>query len=167
MLLVEIGLEEQLGVGVLLVYTVMLITVVGIQQMHRGIAHHSNVRAVFRVEDKGVFHIALIAVSVDVDEVGVMCGSKLFTIHFSLFTYMRLSTFALLLHHADAAVEHIVIALPLPTVLQVPLAHVGLVQESVVVHVMVAEIVLIVSQYLRTQLVIEMDVGISIGLHPA
>ena len=78
----------------------------------------------------------------------------------------RLPAFALLLHDAEAAVEHIVVALPLPTVLQVPLAHVGLVEKAVIVHIVMTEIILIVCQYLCTQLVIEMDIGIGIGLQP-
>ena len=79
----------------------------------------------------------------------------------------RLPAVALLLHQADAAVEHVVVALPLPAVLQVPLAHVGLVQEAVVVDVVVAELVLVVSQHLGTQLAVQMDVGIGVGLYAA
>ena len=62
MLCGEICLEEQLGIGILLVYTVMLVSVVGIQQMHRGIAHDGDVRAVFRIEDEGVLHIAFVTI---------------------------------------------------------------------------------------------------------
>ena len=32
------------------------VAVVGIQQVHRGITHHGNVRAVLRVEDEGMFN---------------------------------------------------------------------------------------------------------------
>ena len=59
---VEVGLEQQLCIDVLLVHAIVFLTIVGIQQMHRGITHHSNVRAVLRIEDEGVLHIALVAV---------------------------------------------------------------------------------------------------------
>ena len=78
-----------------------------------------------------------------------------------------LSALALLLDGCQTTVEHIVCALPLPSVLQVPLAYVGLIQESVVVHVVMAEVVLIMRQYLCAQLVVEVDVGIGIGLQTA
>ena len=99
--------------------------------MHRGITHQGDVRAMLRVEDKGMLHIAFIAVSVDVDEVGVM-GVRCWVMG------VGLSALTLLLYHTETTVEQIVIAFPFPTVLQVPLAHVGLVEETIVIHVMVA-----------------------------
>ena len=75
-----------------------------------------------------------------------------------------LSALALLLHQSDASVKHIVRTFPLPAVLQVPLAHVRLIQKTVVIHVVVSEVVLIVSQHLCTKFIVQMDVGIDIGL---
>ena len=63
----EVSLEQQLAIGILLVHAVVLVTVVGIQQMHRGIAHHGNIRAVFRIEDEGVLHVALVTVGLNID----------------------------------------------------------------------------------------------------
>ena len=80
---------------------------------------------------------------------------------------VRLSALALLLHQGEATVEHIVRTLPLPAVLQVPLAHVGLIEESIIVYVVMAEVILIMRQHFRTQLIVQMDVGIDIGLQAA
>ena len=61
-MLVEVGLEQQLCIDVLLIHTIVLFSIVGIQQVHRGITHHSDVRAVLRVEDEGMLHIAFVTV---------------------------------------------------------------------------------------------------------
>ena len=154
-LLGEVGFEQQLGVGVLLIHAVAFLTIVGIEQVHRGITHHGNVRAVLRIEDEGMLHVALIAVCLDTNLVKMMYVRS---------SMVCLSTLALLLHHADTTVEDVIVALPLPAVLQVPLAYIRLVLETVLVHVVMTELVLIVCQDLGAQLVVQMDVGISIDL---
>ena len=157
-LLSEVGLEQQLGVGILLVHTVVLVTIVGIKQVHRGVAHDGDVGAVLSIEDEGVLHVAVVAVGLDAYLIQTVGAGR---------SMMRLSTLTLLFHHADATVEHVVLALPFPTVLQIPLAHVGLVQKTVIVLVVVPEVVLIVSKHLGTQLVVQMYVAIGISFHTA
>ena len=63
MLFCDIGLEQQLGIGGLLVHTVLFVAVVGIHLVNRGITHQGDVRPVFWIEDESVLHIPLIAVS--------------------------------------------------------------------------------------------------------
>ena len=58
----KVRFEEQLCVGILLVHLVVLITIVGIQLVHREVGHQGNVRAVLMVEDEGMLHVSLIAV---------------------------------------------------------------------------------------------------------
>ena len=155
MLLREIVLEQQLRISILLVHAIVLHAVVGIQQVHRHVTHQGYVSAVLRIDDEGVLHVALVTVGLDAYLVEVMGVGR---------CMMRLSALAFLLDHSDAAVKHVMGTLPLPAVLQVPLAHVGLVQKTIIIHVMVSVVVLVVSQHLRTQFVIHMDVGIDIGL---
>ena len=64
-LLGQVGLEQQLCVGVLLVHAVVLVAVVGIQLVQRHVTHHGDVRAVLGVYDEGVLHVALVAVGLD------------------------------------------------------------------------------------------------------
>ena len=135
MLLRKVCFEEQLCIGILLVHTIMLLAIVGIQQMHRDITHQGDVSTVLRVEDKGVLHITLITVGLNSNLIKVVgIGGSV----------MRLSALTLLLHHTEATVEQIVVALPFPTILQVPLTHIGLIEETIIIHVMVAYVVLIV-----------------------
>ena len=61
----KVRLEEQLCVGILLVHVVVLVTIVGIQLVHREVGHHGNVRAVLWVEDEGMLHIAFVAVGLN------------------------------------------------------------------------------------------------------
>ena len=76
---------------------------------------------------------------------------------------MCLSSLPFLLHHTDAAMKQVGVAFPLPAVLQVPLTHFGLVEKSVVVHIMMSKVILIVSQYFCAQPTVPMDV--CIGIH--
>ena len=62
MLFRKVGLEEQLGVGILLIHVILLMTVVGIQLVHREISHQGYVRTMLRIKDEGMLHVALIAV---------------------------------------------------------------------------------------------------------
>ena len=62
MMMRELRLKEQLCVGILLVHVVVLVTIADIQLMHREVGHQGNVGAVFRVEDEGMLHVALVAV---------------------------------------------------------------------------------------------------------
>jgi hypothetical protein len=158
---VEVGLEQQLCIDVLLVHAIVFLTIVGIQQMHRGITHHSNVRAVLRIEDEGVLHIALVAVRLDTDFVEVRGEGR------EVRGVLRLATLTLFLDEAHAPMEDVAVALPFPAVLQVPLAYVRLVEETVTIHVMVSEVILVVGQHLCAQSVVQVDVGIGIGLQTA
>ena len=165
MLLRKVGLEQQLSIDVLLVHAVVLVTVVGIQQVHRCIAHHGDVRAVLRIEEKGVLHVTLVTVGLNANMIQVVCGGRLFTIHLPL--YMGLPAFALFLHHADAAMKHVGVGLVFPAVLEVPLAHVGLILETIVVLVVMTPFILIVGQNLRAQTVVDVYVGVGIRLKAA
>ncbi len=97
-----------------------------------------------RVKDKGMLHVTLIAIGLDTYFIELVCGSKFFTIHFSLFTFMRLSAFTLLLHHADTAMKDIVACSVVPAVLQIPLAYISLVKKAVTIHIVVSVVILIV-----------------------
>ena len=77
---------------------------------------------------------------------------------------VRLTALAFFLHQGEPTMKHIMRTFPLPTVLQVPLTDVGLVEKAVMIDIVMAEIVLIMCQHFRTQLVVQMDVGIDIGL---
>ena len=61
--------------------------------------------------------------------------------------------------------EDVAVTPSMPTVLQIPLPYVRLIQEAVIVRVVMPEVILVVRQYLCTQLLAQVDVGISIGLH--
>ena len=108
----------------------------------------------FRVEDEGVLHITLIAVSFDAYLVEMR----------GMFS---LSPFAFLLNHTNTPVKDIVAIPVMPTVLQVPLTHVWLIQKTVVVIVVMTIVVLIMQQQLTAQFVRKMDIGIGIGVHAA
>ena len=108
MLLGEVRLKQQLGVGILLVHTVVFLTVIGIQQVHRNIAHQCYVRAVFWVETEGVLHVTLVTVGLYTYFIKVMgIGCRV----------MCLSTLPFLLHHTDSAMKQVGVAFPLPAVL--------------------------------------------------
>ena len=63
---------------------------------------------------------------------------------------MRLAAFAFFLDDAEATVKDVTSCIGKPAVLQVPLSHVGLVKETIVVLVVMSEVVLIVEEYLGT-----------------
>ena len=157
-LLGEVGLEHQLGVGVLLVDVVVFLAVLRIQLMQRGITHDGDVRAVLGVDDEGVLHVGLVAVGLHVDDVRVMHVRRRVVV---------LSAIALFAEHAEPAVEDVAGSPVLPAVLQVELLYHGFVQESVVVFIMVSPVVLVVSQQLRTGLVVYVDIAVGISLQAA
>ena len=65
----KIGLEHQRTVEILLVEVVELVAILGIELVHRGGTHEGNVGAMLLVEDKGMLHIALVAVGVEFDAI--------------------------------------------------------------------------------------------------
>ena len=55
-----------------------------------------------------------------------------------------LSAFTLLLHHANTAMEDIITCSVMPAVLQIPLAHISLIQKAVTIHIVMSVVILIV-----------------------
>ena len=150
----EVRLVHQLQVAVLLVDVVGLQPVLGVEVVERTAGHQRDVRAVVGVENEGVLHIGLVAAGLDT------------YLKWIVYVWRRvvvLPTVALLVEQSDAAVEDIDRAEVVPAVLQVYLAHVRLVEESVVVVVMVPPVVLVLPQYLGVHLS-QVDVAVGIGL---
>ena len=71
-LLGEISLKHQLGIGILLVHIITLIAVAAILHVHRGIAHQGDVGAMLLVKHEGMLHIGLVAVGGYINKVGVV-----------------------------------------------------------------------------------------------
>ena len=157
----EVSLEHQLRVDVLLVDVVSLTAVGGIHLVHRGRRHPGDVCAVAGIEDKGVLHIPLVAVGVEinaVDWLGLMVEHTL---------VVGLSALALLVQERETTVEDIVARLAIPAVLQVELPCLRVVHKSVFVAVVLLKIVLIVSEDLGAQSLDDVYVSIGIGLDAA
>ena len=71
-LLGEISLKHQLGIGILLVHIITLIAVAAILHVHRGIAHQGDIGAMLLVKHEGMLHIGLVAVGGYINKVGVV-----------------------------------------------------------------------------------------------
>ena len=106
------------------------------------------------VEDEGVLHVGFVAAGLNTYLKRIVDVGRRVAV---------LPTVALLVEHADAAVEDVNRTEVVPAVLQVYLPHVRLVEESVVVVVMVPPVVLVVPQYLGVHLS-QVDVAVGIGL---
>lgn len=144
----EIGLVHELCVDILFVDVVEPQSVAGIGFVHRGCGHQCEVAAVGGVDDEGVFHVGLIVLGLYADAVasvavGIVDGAV-----------GGLSAAAVFVDGRKSAVEDVTSGLPEPSVLEIVLPHVGLVEKTVVVAVMVVPAVLEVGQDFGAQVVV-------------
>ena len=157
----EIGLEHQLRVNVLFVDVVCLLSVIGIHHVHRSRRHPCDIGAVVLVKDEGVLHVSLVALGVDVDAVQRL----LLSVERSFVACLSALTF--LVEKSQASVEDIVPGLSVPSVLEVELPCLRVIDEAILVGVVLLEVVLVVSENLRAESFREMHVGIGVGLYAA
>ena len=154
----EVGLKHQRRIHVLLVHVIRLVSVSGVEHVHRARCHEGYVGALVAVYDEGVLHVGFIPLRVEPypEQFGAVVAAV-----------ACLSAVAVLFQCAYASVEYILFSCPEPSVLQVILLHFRLVVEAVAVVVVILKAVLVVHQHLRAQLLVYVQVGIGVGLYAA
>ena len=148
---VEVMLQHQLGVEALLPVAVALQAERAIEIVEAPGGEQGEVGVVVAVEQESMLHVAVEAVRFNKHTVGG--GAEI----------LHLSSLAVLMQIAESGMHDVVPFLVFPTVLQVQLFHRRRVVPAVAVLVHVHEILLIVRQHLRAEMVVQVHVTHHVG----
>ena len=157
-LMAEVGLKNQRGVGILLVDVIDFQSVARLLLVHGDVAHQGDTALLLVLEDVGVLHRSLVAIGLNIYFIQRLTMGIGVAFH--------LSRVAVLLECSDAAMEDILTRTSPPAILDVVLSHLRIVLESIAIAIMMIPIVLKVGQQLggAVLIAIDMEIGHRIGL---
>ena len=153
----EIGLKHQRTIEILLIEVIELVAIQGIELVHRSRGHEGNIGTMLMIEDEGMFHITLISVGMELDSVNFITMNVL----------NILSAGTNLLQSPKSTMEDVLVAFIHPSVLHIILFPAWHIIKAIAIVIVVLEDILMMQQYLRSPLIREMHISISVCLDSA